>query len=196
MTLVSRRSCRDFWYGLVDGGRMKKQLLAVGLCLASACGGLLADEAHHHADDKEKLGTVSFPVSCSPQEQASAERGLALLHSFWFDEAQKQFEESAQKEPQCAMAYWAEAIGLYRPLAYRPSDSDMRAGWALIQKEQAPHAKKQRERDYIDALAVFYRNDNRDYETRNREYSEAMEKVYRQYPADQEAAVFYALTLL
>jgi tetratricopeptide (TPR) repeat protein len=176
---------------------MKTRLLSVGISLALAGGSALwADEGHHHEEVKEKLGTVSFPISCAPEEQNSIERGIALLHSFWFDEAQKQFEAAVQKDPQCAMADWAEAIGLYRPLAYRPSSSDMKQGWSLVQKAQALHAKTQRERDYIDALAVFYRNDSRDYETRNREYSEAMEKVYRQYPADEEAAVFYALSLL
>jgi len=174
----------------------KKRLrLAVWLALICVHAGW-ADEGHRHADAKEKLGTVSFPISCSAQGQKLIERGIALLHSFWFDEAQKQFEDAAQQEPACVMAYWAGAIGLYRPLAYRPSDSDMKQGWALLQKAQAMHAKTARERDYIDALAVFYRNDNRDYETRNREYSEAMERVYKQYSDDPEAAVFYALSLL
>jgi tetratricopeptide (TPR) repeat protein len=177
--------------------KMKRWLLCVGLSLALPCGsGLLADEGRQHTEATEKLGTVSFLMSCSPQEQESVERGIALLHSFWFDEALKQFEEAVQNDPNCAIAYWAEAIGLYRPLAYRPSDSDMKQGWTLIQKAQALHAKTLRERDYIDALAVFYRSDSRDYETRNREYSEAMEKIHRQYPADDEAAVFYALSLL
>jgi tetratricopeptide (TPR) repeat protein len=187
----------DFGMVLWGEGRMRRQLLFVGLSLVLICGSsLLADEGHNHADAKEKLGTISFPISCSPLEQQSVERGIALLHSFWFDEAQKQFEGAVQKDPQCAMAYWAEALGLYRPLAYRPSDSDMKQGWTLIRKAQALHAKTQRERDYVDALAVFYRNDGRDYETRNQEYSEAMEKVYQQNPADDEAAVFYALSLL
>jgi tetratricopeptide (TPR) repeat protein len=186
-----------FWYGRDDEVRMNKWLLSLGLSLALAYGNSLrADEDHHNTDAKEKLGTVSFPISCTPQEEKSIERGIALLHSFWFDEAQKQFEDAVQKDPQCAMAYWAEAAGLYRPLAYRSSDSDMKQGWTRVQKAQALHAKTQRERDYIDALAVFYRDDSRDYETRNREYSDAMEKVYRRYAADQEAAVFYALSLL
>jgi tetratricopeptide (TPR) repeat protein len=177
--------------------KMKKRLLSVGLSLALAGGsGLWADQGHHHEEVKEKLGTVSFPISCAPEEQKSIERGIALLHSFWFDEAQKQFEEAVQNDPQCAMADWAEAIGLYRPLVYRPSSSDMKQGWSLVHKAQALHAKTQRERDYIDALAVFYRSDSRDYETRNRQYSEAMEKIYRHYPDDEEAAVFYALSLL
>ena len=170
---------------------------SVGLGLVLVWGSVVwADDGHRHGDAKEKLGTVSFPVSCAPEEQKAVERGIALLHSFWFDEAQKQFEDAVQKDPNCAMAYWAEALGLYRPLAYRPSDSDMKLGWTLVQKAQTLHPKTQRERDYVNALAVFYRDDDREYETRTREYSETMEKVYRQHPGDEEAAVLYGLSLL
>jgi hypothetical protein len=148
---------------------MKMRLLCLSVALVVVSSSLWADEVHQHNDSSAKLGTVSFPLSCSPQEQESVERGLVLLHSFLFDGAQRQFEEAAQKDPSCAMAYWAEAIGLYRPLAYRPSDSEMKQGWALVQKAQAPNAKTQREHDYIDAVAIFYRSDTRDYETRSRQ---------------------------
>jgi len=153
-----------------------------------------ADDLHQHGD--ADVGKVAFPISCSAATQQAIERGLALQHSFWFDPAEKEFADAAVKDPGCAMAYWAEAMGLYRPLAYRPSPDDMKRGSELIQKAQSVPAKTQRERDYIAALAVFYRNNNRDYETRNREYSEALEKIYRQYPEDREAAVFYAMSLL
>jgi len=176
---------------------MKRRLPLLWLFLAIASGySLWPDEVHHYDDSTVKVGTVSFVISCSPQEQKSVERGIALLHSFLFDGAQMQFEEAVQKDPGCPMAYWAEAIGLYRPLAYRPSDSDMKQGWTLVQKAQTLNAKTKREHDYIDAAAIFYGSDSRDYETRSRQYSEAMEKVYRQYPEDVEAAVFYALSLL
>jgi tetratricopeptide (TPR) repeat protein len=177
--------------------KMNKLLVSVAIALAFArASGLWADPGHHPADAREKLGTVAFAISCAGHEQKTVERGIALLHSFWFEEAQTQFEEAVRKDPHCAMAYWGEAIGLYRPLAYRPSDAAMKQGWTFIQKGQALRAKTQRERDYVDALAIFYRDDGRDYETRNREYSEAMEKLYRQYPTDVEAAVFYSLSLL
>src|SRR5579863_5220689 len=116
-------------------GEMTKMRLFLSLCLTSICVfATWADEIHRHNDTTEKLGTVAFPISCSPQEQKLIERGIALLHSFWFDESQKQFEEAVRKEPTCVMAYWAEAIGLYRPLVYRPTDSDMKQGWTLLQK--------------------------------------------------------------
>src|ERR1700730_17429602 len=79
---------------------------------------LWPDEVHQHNDSNEKLGTLSFAISCSAQEQKSVERGIVLLHSFLFDGAQREFEEAVQKDPGCAMAYWSEALGLYRPLPY------------------------------------------------------------------------------
>jgi hypothetical protein len=61
------------------------------------------DQAHHHARP-EKLGTVSFPTSCAPAVQARFARAVALLHSFWYDEAEKAFGEVAAADPSCAMA--------------------------------------------------------------------------------------------
>ena len=175
---------------------MKKRLFWLVLALFSVPG-LCADEGHHHSDPNEKLGTVSFPTSCSPAVQKPFERGVALLHSFWFDEASKQFQSVAQQDPQCAIAYWGEALSLFRQLWGRPDESDLRNGSELIGKGQAIGAKTQRERDYIDAMAIFYRDYDRiAHEQRCMAYSQAMEKVYHRYPDDHEAAVFYALSLL
>src|ERR1700730_914338 len=173
---------------------MKKVLTGL-LVVLHACT-LLADEGYHHLDSNQKLGVVSFSISCSKGSQKAIEHGLALLHSFLFDDAEDQFKAAATEDSACTMAYWGEAIGLYRPLAYRPTDFDMKQGWALVQKAQTLRPKTQRERNYVEALTVFYRVDQRDYDTRNRQYSEAMEKVYKSYPYDQEAAIFYALSLL
>jgi tetratricopeptide (TPR) repeat protein len=129
--------------------------------------------------------------------QRPFERGVALLHSFWYDEADKQFQQVADQDPQCAIAYWGEAMSLFHQLWSRPEESDLKEGWDLIRKGQAIGAKTQRERDYIDGLAIFYRDyDKVDHEQRCMAYSHAMEKVYHSYPKDNEAAVFYALSLL
>ncbi len=109
----------------------------------------------------------------------------------------KQFQQVADQDPQCAIAYWGEAMSLFHQLWSRPEESDLKEGWDLIRKGQAIGAKTQRERDYIDALAFFYRDyDKLDHGQRCMAYSQAMEKVYHSYPNDNEAAVFYALSLL
>jgi tetratricopeptide (TPR) repeat protein len=187
----------DFDMVLVEG-RMRKAWLSVTLSLASICGSALwADEGHLHAHAEEKLGTVSFPTSCASAVQKPFERGVALLHSFWFDEAYKQFQQVADQDPQCAIAYWGQGMSLFRQLWGRPEESDLRNGRDLLRKGQAIGAKTRRERDYIDALAIFYHDyDKLDHEQRSMAYSQAMQKVYQRYPQDHEAAVFYALSLL
>ena len=153
------------------------------------------DDEHHHFDPNEKLGTVSFPTSCAPAVQKSFERGVALLHSFAYEEANNQFQEIAQADPRCAMAYWGRAMSLFHQLWSRPTDADLKQGTSLIQKGQSLKAKTQRERDYIGALAVFYAP-NADYDQRLHVYAKAMARLYEKNPQDHEAAVFYALSLL
>lgn len=176
---------------------MKKRLLQVSVVLVLCSRALPADENHVHFQPNEKLGSVSFPISCAPAVQKPFERGVALLHSFWYDEAYKQFTSVADQDPQCAIAFWGEAMSLFHQLWSRPEKSDLQHGWDLMQKAQAMGAKTQRERNYIDALALFYRDyDKLDHYQRTESYSHAMAGVYRQYPQDREAAVFYALSLL
>ena len=56
--------------------------------------------------------------------------------------------------------------------------------------------KRQRERDWIEALSAYYRDHEKvPVETRLLAYTKAMEQVTQRYPDDFEAWVFYALTL-
>ncbi len=86
---------------------------------------LLAQEEHHHTEPLEKIDRVSFPITGDHSVQKEFERGLALLHSFWYEEAQKSFEEVLDQDPHCAIAYWGQAMSIYRPLWNRPSASDL-----------------------------------------------------------------------
>jgi tetratricopeptide (TPR) repeat protein len=157
---------------------------------------LLVQEGHHHTEALEKIGRVSFPITCDQSFQKEFERGLALLHSFWYEEAQKSFKKVLDKDPHCAIAYWGQAMSIYRPLWNRPTASDLQNGRKLIQVAQSIDGNSQRERDYIDALAVFYVDDNRDYQKRSADYCHVMQILYTRYQEDREAAVFYALSLL
>src|SRR5258708_23461331 len=75
-------------------------------------------------DNEEKLGTVSFPTSCSAEVQKKFERGLALVHSFEYAKADIQFQEVAAADPNCAMAYWGQAMSLLHPISDRPTTQD------------------------------------------------------------------------
>ena len=122
----------------------------------------LADEGHHHEDlTAEQLGTVHFPVSCTASSQKAFERGVALLHSFWYEEAEKEFVQIAKDDPACAMAHWGVAMSLWHQLWDRPNAATVKRGMAELKKAQSLHPATDRERDYIAALRAFYRQERR-----------------------------------
>src|SRR2546425_9352132 len=94
----------------------------------------------------EKLGTVVFPVSCSPAASQQFARAVALLHSFWYEEAVKAFTEVTVTDPSCAMAFWGVAMSMYYPLWYPPSEATLKAGLAAVDHAKAASAKRSEER--------------------------------------------------
>ena len=173
-------------------------LLTCVCVLFSLQGLAFDDETHaHHHDATEKLGNVSFPISCAPDSQKPFERGVALMHSFGYEEAEAQFVEITQKDPACAMAHWGIAMSLFHQIWERPGDPSLKRGWSEIEKAQKLDARTDRERGYISALSEFYRDyGTRDHMQRAAAYSDAMGKLYQKYPNDLEAGAFYGLSLL
>src|SRR5580704_7928355 len=90
-------------------------LAAILAAAVISAGGPTAREAHARGLD-EHVGNVNFPTSCSAQVQPSIEKGLALLHSFQYSESQQSFADAAQRDPQCAIAYWGQAMSRYQML--------------------------------------------------------------------------------
>jgi tetratricopeptide (TPR) repeat protein len=173
-------------------------LLACVCVLFSVQGSALDDQmpAHHH-DAGEKLGKVSFPISCAPDSQKPFERGVALMHSFGYEEAQSQFVEITKKDSACAMAHWGVALSLFHQIWERPDEPALKRGWSEMEQAQKLDAKTDRERGYIFALSEFYRDyGTRDHMQRAAAYSEAMGKLYEKYPNDLEAGAFYGLSIL
>jgi tetratricopeptide (TPR) repeat protein len=165
-------------------------LLVSFLALAAAPAALAAP------DPAESLGTVSFAVTCAPAVQTSFVRGVALLHDFWYQEAQRQFEEIAKADPSCAMAHWGAAMSLYHQIWDRPDEGTVAKGWREMQAALAHPAKSARERAYVSALSDFYEPGPHDYQARVEAYAAAMGSLYQDYPKDTDAGAFYALALL
>jgi tetratricopeptide (TPR) repeat protein len=156
----------------------------------------LHSAAYAAGQPAERLGTVSFEVSCASAEQVAFNRGVALLHDFWYQEAQRQFEEIAKADPSCAMAHWGVAMSLFHQIWDRPEEATVARGWREMQAAQAHPAKSARERGYVAALRGFYKPNKRDYQSRIEAYSQAMGELYREFPNDTDAGAFYALSLL
>ena len=154
------------------------------------------DEGHHHEElTEQQLGTVHFPVSCTDAVQKPFQRGVALLHSFWYEEAEKEFVDIVKDDPKCAMAQWGLAMSQWHQLWNHPDDAVAKQGKAEVKKAKSLHAKTPRERGYIAAIYAFYAGKG-DFQARATAYTKGMEKVYEQNPDDHEAAAFYALSLL
>jgi tetratricopeptide (TPR) repeat protein len=154
------------------------------------------DHQHHHARP-EKLGTITFPISCAPASQAPFARAVALLHSFWYDEAEKAFAAVAAGDPSCAMAQWGVAMSLYHPIWAAPTPAEIARGKAAVEKAVAAGARTDREKAYVAAIETFFKDaETVDHRTRAVAYEKAMERVYQQFPDDREAAIFYSLALL
>jgi hypothetical protein len=171
--------------------RLTPWLRAAVLALIAS---LLVEEP---AGAREKLGEVHFPVSCSPAAQREFDRAIALLHSFWFQEAERAFATVARTDASCAMAHWGTAmVWLGNPLAGPPSPRGLKEGWAAVERAKAAGPRTQREQDYVAAIEAFYKDaDKVDHRTRALAYEKAMEALAARYPHDTEAAIFYALAL-
>src|SRR5258706_15009459 len=156
------------------------------------------EQHEHHGPATERLGTVSFPVSCSSDAQARFTRAVALLHSFWYEEAEKAFTEAAKADPQCGIAWWGVAMSNYHQVWPSPySPAELARGVAAAAKARSAGAKTPRERGYIDAVAAFYRDaDKLDTVTRARAYEREMEAPAARFPDDEEASIFYGLALV
>ncbi len=144
----------------------------------------------------ERLGTVAFSTSCASSVEVSFNRGVALLHDFWYEEAKKQFDEVAKADPTCAIAYWGSAMSEFHQIWNRPDENTRARAWTELRKAQSPQAKTERERQYVAALGDFFRPGKQDYQARVEAYAAAMEKLHRHYPKDVDASAFYALSLL
>lgn len=161
---------------------------------------LRADGDHHHSSafGEEKLGKVNFPVSCTPPAQAQFNQAVAMLHSFWYDEAGKTFHQVTVTDPDCAMGYWGIAMSLYHQLwATPPAAAELQKGRKALEQVRKLVIRTERESAYLEAAKSLYQSDEKaDYGARKLAYQKAMERVLTHNPDDREAAVFYALALI
>jgi len=145
----------------------------------------------------QDLGRVHFETSCTPQAQEKFDRGLAMVHSFFYPNSVQAFTEAAAADPQCAIAYWGIAISHRpNPLILPLSAAVLKNGLEAVEKGKTIGATTERERDWLAAIELYYREyDKVDQTTRGLSYEKAMERLAQKYPDDPEAAVFYALAL-
>jgi len=160
--------------------------------------------------DLRTVGTVDFPVTCAPAARPEFIRGVALLHSFFYEEARRAYTAVADQDPACAMAQWGIAMTWWHPIWTPPTPDEMRQGKAAADKALALPAGSDRERRFILALNAYY-NAPETFDPspvgqschgpvgpRDRvvAYEKVMRELYGKYPEDMETKAFYALAVL
>ena len=160
--------------------------------------------------DLRAAGKVEFPISCTPSVQSEFSRGVALLHSFFYEEARRVFTSVAERDPKCAMAQWGIAMTWWHPIWTPPTPDEMSAGKAAIEKAMAMNAGTDRERGFITALNVYYNTPDSSKagavgqschgpvgpSDRVIAYEKAMHQLRDKYRGDFEIQAFYAFAVL
>jgi tetratricopeptide (TPR) repeat protein len=165
-------------------------LVALGICYAA--GARAQDHDHHPVP--AVLGDVHFPVSCTPVAQAKFNTAASLLYSFYWEKIDAAVAEVLAADPSCAMAHWVKAVAsLDNALGSPPTPKQEQQGWAAVEQARQLGGKTQRERDYIAAVEVVFKDHATvPFATRAVAYEKALEQLHLRYPEDAEAAIFYA----
>ncbi len=152
---------------------------------------------HAHVMTRSEIGEVRFPSTCAPAAAKDVETGVALLHSFWYDEAERTFRKALAADPQCAIAYWGVAMTQYYPMWPTPlTPARLRNGAEALKEARKITTGSVREHAYVDALSAFYdQPDGTPVHDRAVQYEDAMLHLATAYPDDDEAQIFYALAL-
>jgi hypothetical protein len=160
-------------------------------------------QAHDHHDhdhgaaDLGNIGKAHLETSCNEAARNEIDRGVALIHSFWYAEAEKAFRRATAADGACGMAWWGVAMSNLHPIWAPPTPDELKTGREAAEKATQIGAKTDREKAFIGAMATFYADSDKvDHKTRMLAYEKAMAALERDHPKDREAAIFHALSLL
>ncbi len=172
-------------------------VMAVALTLGVHAAPALAQHEQHAGLSPNQVGNVNFEISCNPGVRSDFNRGVALLHSFWFPEAIATFEGVLAKDPSCAVAHWGIALSQWgNPFGGVRTAEAIERGRAASDRGLAAGLPTPRERAYIEAVAALYTSgDPTTQRARVLAYEKAMSALVTANPADTEAKIFHALAI-
>jgi hypothetical protein len=176
-----------------------KRLIAVVLACLFWASAASAQHDEHGAGQPDQIGSASvkFDTSCATAVKDDFNKGVALLHSFWFPEATKEFEAVLARDPNCAMAHWGIALDNWgNPFGGLKPARTIELVKGSIETAARTGSPTARERAYIAAVAQLVTSiDPSTHPVRIGAYETAMEAVSRDNPGDAEARIFYALAV-
>jgi hypothetical protein len=158
----------------------------------------LFSQEHDHTHQIGKLGRVVFPVSCTPAARQRFEHAMAVLHSFWWEEADRAFGDVLAADSSCTMAYWGIALNAWgNPFAGGPMAAGLSKGAEAAARASASQVRTARERGFVAAAVALYRDaDSTPNSARLQAYADTMARLHRDFPKDVEVSIYYALSQL
>jgi tetratricopeptide (TPR) repeat protein len=176
------------------------RLLLATLLLFAPLTCLAGDPHAQHqmgAPDLGAIGRAHLATSCNAAAQADIDRGVALIHSFWYLEAEKAFRRATNADDRCGMAWWGVAMSNVHPLWAPPTAAELRTGQQAADEARQVGARTPRELAFIRAINTFYAGAGRlEHRARMVAYQKAMAEIAWQNPGDLEASIFHALAIL
>jgi hypothetical protein len=196
--------CNRFGISATTGPRevpMQRAASALFVVAVVACTSIFTamaqEHQHDHGTPTGRLGTVHLSTSCNAAVAQDFDRGIALLHSFWYSAAIETFTGVLKNDPSCAMAHWGIAMSWWgNPFNSFRSPQALQNGLAAIESGKAAAAKTERERGYITAVESLFKDASTiPLRARTLEYERQMAALSTKFADDSEAAIFYALAL-
>jgi tetratricopeptide (TPR) repeat protein len=141
--------------------------------------------------DSSSLGALAFPLTeGTPAARAHFTRGLLALHSFWYDEAQREFTAAIAADPKMDMAYWGLAMSHCKLLW---GEDDVEAAKQALARMPDPEKLSEREQEWVMATIELLKAD--DVPTSRKQFAKAMQGLYDRHRGDEEAT-FLSIALL
>jgi len=177
---------------------MTPYLVRTTVAIAAVCAAYSIG-AHEADGAAGKLGSVHFEVGCNAAAQKEFDLAMAYYHSFAWAEMQAPLDRALAADGACGMVHWARALSsLDNPFTWPAAVSAkvLADGAVLVEQARKAGLATQRERDYVDALAVYFQDtDKLNHRTRAKALETGLESVAAKYPADTEATILYGLVL-
>lgn len=146
-----------------------------------------------------EIGHFHYKVATkSKQAQALFNQGLAMIYGYQYGGAKRSFQQAAQADPDCAMAYYGIALA-NGPTINTPDVEDPAAQAAMKALDQADKAKNATplERELIAAeRARFTVPAPKDRAALNKAYADAMREVWKRHPKDANVGSLFADALI
>src|SRR5688500_9591019 len=178
--------------------RLRNNCLSIAIAAATFALPI-APVVAQHGSHSPTLGKVQFKVDCNEAAQREFNLAMAYYHSFAWNELSAPLERALKADPTCGMVHWARALGMLDNPFVWPGIIPAKAladGPVALEAARTTGLKSQRERDYVDALAVFFKDqDKLNHRARAKALEDAMGQVAQRYPEDKEASILYALIL-